>query len=1028
MMASATKELTMSSSFSPKAGTSKRQRHPVTTDASPDSKCPICLDRFDNMSYLDRCLHRFCFRCIQEWSKNKAECPLCKQPFHSIFHSVRAEDDFKEYILRPSQNGSFGSPDGHRFRYRTTLTRERRTPVRSHRSTSVRRTLSPPDNGILFEGLVGQTNIQRDEGIHQMIRQFASRRQTSTEGRPSRHDQEQDIINFRRALYRSGVRVRSIQDGGRYRDISAEFFRHNPACLHRLVPWLKRELLVLFGAHGSLVNIVQHIIMSNVTRYDLESQTFAEDLKPFLLHRTDHFLHEFISFARCPYNIDAYDLHANYDYPAPSYEEGSHSDSSVITISPEECDSRDPDLLSSEAGTGQTPWDDETPGPSYSTLEPAPTTVSSLVDTSESSDEESTRRVTDTQVEVKVDPGLVGEAITSSTDDCVIVGFIKPLAERTPELVELSSDSEESLYEEKIEDKKLQQLQLSPFSENSDSSTSSSPSSTGSKGRKTHKTKQNQTSSFSSKFGSLSKEEKDKGKRTCDLLPSKNCVRKSSAKKQRSYISKKRERSRSPNPISHLVQARDQRNRRTHHSKERHRSRSSRSWENTHNRDRRDNGRLMIRDRSLSRRSQTVSLTSESSISREEVRSGSRSSDRGSGRSRSRDSDYGYPADNYKSTYRWEYTYYNRNRERDGFDRSCRRKTRGKGYYQRRSTSPDFRIQHYSERKHTQSQRCHNKTSQHYRERFRSRSHSSNRSRMTVGGAERIRNEKPSGKRKYKTRHLEHANQINKTSHQGTLNLKGKENRRLKSPLGHSSHYNEDDLSDSRASSESRHKRKKKARSSSVEIVYEGKTTAMSRHHKKKKKKQKKKHKRHHAASSIHTSPVVITINSDSEKEDMDCDDGSNWAATNLSNESEREVPSGLAACQRKDAFDVDLVSKDDHCAVSDEGGSDVSDKDAHIVTSNMNLEAATGILDDFHFDESSNEETFTVVDSIGSDSGLDTSSTVIEGTPADQPSLSSSTRTACEENSLERPQLILRLPKSLIEKNYLFDHLGKKT
>ncbi|XP_030049594.1 E3 ubiquitin-protein ligase Topors [Microcaecilia unicolor] len=1030
MMASATKERTVSSSFSPKAGTSKRQRNPVTTDASPDSKCPICLDRFDNVSYLDRCLHRFCFRCIQEWSKNKAECPLCKQPFHSIFHSVRAEDDFKEYILRPSQNGSFASPDGHRFRYRTTLTRERRTPVRPHRSTSVQRTLSPPDNGVLFEGLVGQTNIQRDEGIHQ-IRRFASRRQTSTEGRSSRHVEEQDIINFRRALYRSGVRVRNIQDGGRYRDISAEFFRCNPACLHRLIPWLKRELLVLFGAHGSLVNIVQHIIMSNVTRYDLESQTFADDLKPFLLHRTDHFLHEFISFARCPYNIDAYDLHANYDYPAPSYEEGSHSDSSVITISPDECDSRDPDLPSSVTDIGQTPWDDETPGPSYSTLEPAPTTVSSLVDTSESSDEEPIRSETDTQVQVKADPGLVGEANASSTDDCVIVGFIKPLVERTPELVELSSDSEDSLYEEKTEDnKKLQTLQLSPFSENSESSTSSSPSSTSSKGKKMHKTKQKQISSFSSKFGSLSKEEKDKGRRRCDLLPSKNCVRRPSTKRESSYISKKKERSRSPNPVSHFTRARDQRNRRKHHSKERHRSRSSRSWESTRHRDRRDDGRLMTRDRSLSRRSQTVSLTSESSMSREEVRSGSRSSDRGSGRSRSRDSDYDYPADNYRSTYRWEYTYYSRNRERDGFDRSCKRKTQGKGYYQRRSTSPEFRIQHYSERKHTQNQRCHSKSSQYYQERFRSRSHSSNRSRMTVGGAERTRHEKPSGKRKYKSRHLEHVDQVNKTSRRGTLNLKGKENRRLKSPLRHSSRYNEDDLSDSRASSESRHKRKKKARSSSVEIVYEGKTASMSRHHKKKKKKQKKKHKRHHAASSALTSPVVITINSDSEsekKEDMEYDDGSNWAATNLSNDSEREAPA-VPAGQRKGMFDMDLVSKDDHCSVSNEGGSDVSDKDAHTVTSNMNLEAATGILDDFHFDESSNEQTFTVVDSIGSDSGLDTSSTVIEGTPAEQPTLSSSTRNACEENSLERPQLILRLPKSLIEKNYLFDHLGKKT
>uniref|UniRef100_A0A8C6KFI7 RING-type E3 ubiquitin transferase n=1 Tax=Nothobranchius furzeri TaxID=105023 RepID=A0A8C6KFI7_NOTFU len=41
----------------------------MSGEASPDSKCPICLDRFNNISHLDRCLHKFCFRCILEWSK-----------------------------------------------------------------------------------------------------------------------------------------------------------------------------------------------------------------------------------------------------------------------------------------------------------------------------------------------------------------------------------------------------------------------------------------------------------------------------------------------------------------------------------------------------------------------------------------------------------------------------------------------------------------------------------------------------------------------------------------------------------------------------------------------------------------------------------------------------------------------------------------------------------------------------------------------------------------------------------------------
>uniref|UniRef100_A0A8C1VND0 RING-type E3 ubiquitin transferase n=1 Tax=Cyprinus carpio TaxID=7962 RepID=A0A8C1VND0_CYPCA len=51
----------------------------------------------------------FCFCCIHEWSKNKAECPLCKQPFNSIYHTIKSEDNYKRFDLRPTENGSFGN-------------------------------------------------------------------------------------------------------------------------------------------------------------------------------------------------------------------------------------------------------------------------------------------------------------------------------------------------------------------------------------------------------------------------------------------------------------------------------------------------------------------------------------------------------------------------------------------------------------------------------------------------------------------------------------------------------------------------------------------------------------------------------------------------------------------------------------------------------------------------------------------------------------------------------------------------------
>ncbi|XP_034358921.1 E3 ubiquitin-protein ligase Topors [Arvicanthis niloticus] len=849
IMASAAKEFKMDN-FSPKAGTSKLQQT-VPADASPDSKCPICLDRFDNVSYLDRCLHKFCFRCVQEWSKNKAECPLCKQPFDSIFHSVRAEDDFKEYVLRPSYNGSFTNPEVRRFRYRTTMTRERSASLYSSSSTVSRRTTTPPDSGVLFEGL-GIATRPREVDIPQFMRQMPLRGPTTTDERSLRKIQEQDIINFRRTLYRAGVRVRSIEDGGRYRDISAEFFRRNPACLHRLVPWLKRELTVLFGAHGSLVNIVQHIIMSNVTRYDLESQAFVSDLRPFLLNRTEHFIHEFISFARSPFNMAAFDQHANYDCP-PSSEEGSRSDSSVITISPDEAETQELDMNVSTVR--QAPWDDETPGPSYSGSEQVHVGVSSLLNSSDSSDEELVSVGATSQIQGVQTNDDVNNDSDSSSDNCVIVGFVKPLAERTPELVELSSDSEELGSYEKMETVKTQEQEQSYSSGDSDASRSSSPRSVLGKNEQMSKSHRESHTRINSK-----KEEK----RSTSLPTPRDSssTRGDKACSPCNHRHRKGGRSRSSDSRSQSRNGHDQRNHRKHHGKKRLRNKRSRSRESSSRpRARRDKKRSRTRDSSWSRRSQTLSLSSGSTS-----RSRSRSSDHGNRRSRSRNGDRYYLRNNYGSKYKWEYTYYSRNKDRDGYESSFRRRTLSRAHYSRQSSSPEFRIQSFSERTNARKKN-HSERKYYYYERRRSRSVSSNRSRTTSAGPDRMRHEKPGGKRKYKTRHLEGADEEAQPSRE--FASKVKDSHYQKSSKLDGNYKNESDsFSDSRSSDrETKHKRRKRrTRSLSVEIVYEGKAMDTGKHHKKKKKKHKKKHKKHHGDNTSR-SPVVITIDSDSDRD-----------------------------------------------------------------------------------------------------------------------------------------------------------------
>lgn len=656
----------------------------MSAEVSPDSKCPICLDMFNNISYLDICLHKFCFRCIHEWSKNKAECPLCKQPFNSIYHSIKSEQDFKKYDLRPLDNGSFGTFGGLRFRYRTTLTGV-------HRQMQGR-TSSPPDNGVLFEASTNAPQQPQDSYIRRMMMRLAARRRAANEGRAVNSVREQEMINFRRELYRRGVRVRSIRDGGRSRDTSAEFFRRNPACLHRLVPWLKRELTVLYGAHGSLVNIVQHIIMSRITRYDLEDGAIQEELRPFLQGRTEHFLHEFISFAKSPFNMEAYDQHAVYDCPAPSSNEDSSPNLSVIAISEDEEHPLELDPPGeSTSSLSHSVWDDETPGPSYSTTaEQSRAECLSVLDSDSDSSLEETQEFGACPEQLSplnqtnVIQGEVNkeECLSSDSDDCVIVGFVKSTAERTPELVRLSSDSDESASEDTKEIPLLSQhirfSSLSPIA-----SQSTDPRSTG-------QSENIETDHY----------QQLDSKERCNSSPShrhKRCSKSDRTDTDKSLDSNNR-------------------------SRERRRSKD---------RDHRRRRGLSSGERRYSSKSPVISHSGLSTLSRERGFSYSSSRDRYSkvdGNYRSGDGDHSNQS----------YRHYRLERNYCGIDSAERR-----SYY-------------YSSRRCSDQRFCSRSVSRESRRQERrrsiSRTYSSSRSPSTK---KRSHQEKPGGKRKYKARHLE---------------------------------------------------------------------------------------------------------------------------------------------------------------------------------------------------------------------------------------------------------------------------------
>lgn len=109
--------------------------------------------------------------------------------------------------------------------------------------------------------------------------------------------------------------------------------RENPAQLHRLIPWLNRELVSLCPTTPHSIPYLLQNIENLLQTYDMTSREFRRRVRTFVPNYTEHFVHELINFARTPYDIIGYDRNVAYN---PVFE-----DDRVIMLSSSSSDESD---------------------------------------------------------------------------------------------------------------------------------------------------------------------------------------------------------------------------------------------------------------------------------------------------------------------------------------------------------------------------------------------------------------------------------------------------------------------------------------------------------------------------------------------------------------------------------------------------------------------------------------------------------------------------------------------------------------
>ncbi|XP_067629985.1 E3 ubiquitin-protein ligase Topors [Eurosta solidaginis] len=296
---------------------------------SPPPNCAICLGRCKNKCFTDSCMHQFCFKCLCEWSKVKPECPLCKQIFKSIIHNVKSIHQFEEYHVQPPTVQIPHRPmevtirslpyifdavvvEGHDWE----LPRRRNS---AHR-------IRPASSGIFYPSALSDASANGDNANSSNGGSMYNHLVYRNELLDMYRQEVPDAIAssgtlsqlWRRFIYDRRLFALPVCDiTGRFRESTARFYRDNPAQVHRLMPWINRDIVCLLRNTEHDVSSLLERINESLLQTNILSPAFRRRLQPFLGAKTSHFIHELNNFARSPYDMIGYDRAVHYLPQAP---------------------------------------------------------------------------------------------------------------------------------------------------------------------------------------------------------------------------------------------------------------------------------------------------------------------------------------------------------------------------------------------------------------------------------------------------------------------------------------------------------------------------------------------------------------------------------------------------------------------------------------------------------------------------------------------------------------------------------------
>jgi E3 ubiquitin-protein ligase Topors len=275
-------------------------------------KCPICLQKFSSQkskSYASTCFHSFCFECLLEWSKIKCSCPLCKQEFHRIIYDLESILEYKQYILKPREYMN-NAIDIIEYNPSANSVHNAITNPPSKASWIVCKESAPIQFRMLMYNNQWYTNpfqIQFDIKITNIDLDSTN----SLEDTPQTSQAITVNSTSTGDVLSENLSCISFKPVNKFRNTSAKWFSKNPACAHRLIQFLDRELRALGSImplnerldrykRPAFLSKIIHLLKSKDINSDEFLNELHEQIKP--LSFAKHFQHELYAYAQSTSN------------------------------------------------------------------------------------------------------------------------------------------------------------------------------------------------------------------------------------------------------------------------------------------------------------------------------------------------------------------------------------------------------------------------------------------------------------------------------------------------------------------------------------------------------------------------------------------------------------------------------------------------------------------------------------------------------------------------------------------------------